>query len=107
MNRLWAFIAGAAVLGAAILVALYLRARGRSQEAAVILADAAEKSAKAKIEESQSKLEELHKNADKNAEAIKVIEAELEQKREALDAKFVRQGLSAEEIADRFRRLRL
>lgn len=107
MNRLksiWGWIIAGIVLIGSIIWAWLSRSH---KTAAVATAEKIEATVEPQIAANQVRLEELQKDATANAAAIADAEAALAAEKEKLHAQYNRQGLSAEEIAQRFRRLRL
>lgn len=99
-------LAAVAFIAAAALIAWFFT-RGDKAAVAMARADLTEKLAEPKIKAAQTRLDALAAKDTQDTAEIAKVEAELANKKEELRAKFERQGLSASEVAERFRRVRL
>lgn len=104
MRRFWVILV-ATVTGAVLAIYHYLR--GDVARAHAAEADALEKTARVTIEKEANRLATLKLDAQAHQTEITALELKLDEFREATREKFVRRGLSPEEIQERFRRIRL
>lgn len=107
LKKAWGYIAAALIFLLGVALAIYFRTLGDKRAAANARADADEKNARRVIDQKRAELEKLQKDATENAAEIDRVKKDLATKKEELRGKFERRGLSAEEIAERFRRVRL
>lgn len=107
LKKWWRALAAAGIFLLGLIAALAASARGNRAAAAKARADATEKIAQKHIDDLNAKLESLAKDETKNGEEIKTTRADIDEKRKELNEKFESHGLSVDEIAERFRRLRL
>jgi hypothetical protein len=83
------------------------RLKGNDAAAKLALADATEANAQRDIALKRERLSRLKKDVVKNGAKIAKTEAAIATKKTKLEEKFVSQGLTGAEIAERFRRIRL
>jgi hypothetical protein len=94
------------VIAGVALVALYFMS-GNKAAAAEAKLDVIETNARRSVAEKKRRIAKLQKDKVANAAQISKVESDLAAQKEKLNAKFERQGLSADDIAARFRRIRL
>ena len=107
MRRAWTWIAAGILVAIAIVVALALLARGKKGDANRAFADGVEAWSRPRIDKKLEQLRVLKTDVAKNAEAIKLAEADVDKERVNLEAKYADLDLSPAEIADRTKTLRI
>lgn len=103
--RAWVGAAGVLLLG--MLLTWYHLARRDRTSARFAAAQATEEAAAKTLSTLQDRLDTLKRMGDSNHSEIVRLEETVAKRKEALRAKFTRQGLTAGDIATRFKRLRL
>lgn len=101
----WVLALFVALLGIAAFVAYKLAKN--DAEAKLALANATEANARRDIALKKKRLDELDKDKIKNAAKITKLEQNIKDKKKKLQKKFESQGLSGDEVAERFKRIRL
>jgi hypothetical protein len=107
VKQAWVWILGLFVALLGVIAWLVYKLMQQDAKAKTARADATESNARRDIELKREKLARLRADMAINSGKIKVVEGEIEEKKAKLNEKFTAQGLSGEEIAERFRRLRL
>jgi flagellar motility protein MotE (MotC chaperone) len=97
----WWVIAGAAFLGG--LVAWFIA----PAQSARVLARMLDEVTRRRLEDRQRQIDSMKDDVSATAEHIEAAEERLRNEKAALAERYESRGLSAEEIADRFRRIRL
>lgn len=103
----WARFAALGVLAFGALAAWYHLARRDRQAAVVARADATEAAATRTLAGVRAELDGLRAAGETKQTEVEALERVLAGRKEALRAKFTKQGLTAGDIATRFRRLGL
>jgi hypothetical protein len=107
VKRAWIWLLGVLGVLLSVIVWLALKLMQKDVEAKHARANATEANARRVIRLEEERLARLKQNAAANAGEIKRVESKISDKKSKLKKEFESQGLSGDEVAERFRRLRL
>jgi hypothetical protein len=101
----WKWILGACILAIMVFVYFTLRARGKKGEANEALADGIDAISLPAIERKRARLTKLEAAANRDAAAVAVATAEVEEAKKVLKQRYDALDLTPEQVAERFKNL--
>jgi hypothetical protein len=107
MRDAWRFVVAGGALVLAIVVAVWLAARGRGDDSRRVLADGFEGMAKQRLDKLRAEYERAAADARVDSAQLHESAARFEAERAKLQSSYERLGLSADEIERRFSGMRL